>query len=230
MDISTEIRFRQLRAWFARNHVSILALVVSVIALGATARSCSISAESNAIAQRALSSSDNAFVAQNRPYLVITPKKSESNTNLYLTVTGSSTSATVQILYHVKNVGVVPAEAIEVLPESSMRWTGTAILSGEARFSFGGLPAVSLAPGEKWGLIHKQDLLKVGGGADMASILTHFTNGTLSAETDVSLAYRAASMPGRVFTTRARHEFAENLASLRDSTFEERESNQTNGR
>lgn len=116
--------------------VAIFALIVSV-------RSCGLSKESNKTAKEALLTSKNYFIIEQRPRLILTPKRFKDN-NSFVKISNTDTSLTFECQLEVKNVGKVPAKKIS-LPKAIA--TNVKMLSG-APVSFTLPPEVTLAPND----------------------------------------------------------------------------------
>ena len=103
--------------YLMKNWLTILALLISSIALVISIRSCQavdegnrIARESNEIARKALNQSDATLVKTQRPYLNVTPE--QFNKSSYLKVVSEADRVVVTFQFKLTNAGQSPAKSI----------------------------------------------------------------------------------------------------------------------
>ena len=119
---------------------------ISIAAIAISIRSCSLSKQSNQIAENALNHTKKAFISENRPYLILQPvKDKEKGFFIDLSLTEKDTILT--STFEIYNAGNTPAQSVST---KGLRVIAKNIsLSDDLMTNLKALPVISLGPGEK---------------------------------------------------------------------------------
>ncbi|MGD0627414.1 MAG: hypothetical protein ABSB32_22270 [Thermodesulfobacteriota bacterium] len=123
-----------------------ISLVIAVIALLVSFRSCSLSNKSNEIADKALEHSKSSFISVNRPYLILNPIKDKEK-GFFIEFLFDEKGYVLKASFEVYNAGKTPAKNINVEGYMFRGYIGEHVAFSEKLYSTSS-PVISLGPGE----------------------------------------------------------------------------------
>jgi len=97
--------------WIAKNPLDLILVIIAVIALAVSIRSCKISNKAQRIANDALEASERQFLEENRPYLIIEPVPFKE-TGSYFKIEQEEDRIKITLNYRMTNIGSVIAQNI----------------------------------------------------------------------------------------------------------------------
>ena len=178
-----------------------ITLIISIVALIVSFRSCSISREANRLSERAL-------VLERKPLLSVDIRPSQSDTNTYYDVIQVGEELRMIFSFEVENKGGSPASNIQILPDSRIELTATEHPEITAVWGLGPFPHVlSIAPGEAYELTVHKPLQPLSHSDDYDLAITALTSDIVKIVSEVHFIYGSSDLADRMFRTRVRHEF-----------------------
>lgn len=104
--------FREL---LKKNWKTLLAGTLSLVAIAVSVRSCQIAKRANQIAQHALETTAEQFYQENKPYIVLRPRKYDKLQSYYkYTLLPEQNAVQIAIQYEIRNIGKVAAKDVAV--------------------------------------------------------------------------------------------------------------------
>ncbi|MCP3931299.1 MAG: hypothetical protein GY705_19615 [Bacteroidetes bacterium] len=126
--------------------IKYLALGISIIAIAISIRSCSLSKQSNEIAQNALNHAKKSFISENRPFLILQPVK-DKDKGFFIDLQLDKKDAILISSFEIHNAGNTPAINIST---KGLRVIGRNLsFSDDLKENIKPVPVISLGPGEK---------------------------------------------------------------------------------
>ncbi len=106
------------RELLKKNWKTLLAGVLSLIAIIVSVRSCQIAGQANQLSHQAIETSTEQFYQENKPYIVLRPRKYDESQSYYkYTLLPEQNAVQIEIQYEIRNIGKVAAKDIAVYDE-----------------------------------------------------------------------------------------------------------------
>ena len=136
-----------LLGWLTKNWKPWLPILISLIAVIASIVSCNISKKANQLSKQAIETSSDEFFKENKPYIIIKPRKfSELQSYYKYTLLPQQNAVKIQLQYEVKNIGRVAAKDLAVFDKLQVGKSST-----KPEFKEMNLPnKITLGPGENY--------------------------------------------------------------------------------
>lgn len=127
-------------------YISLISVGIAAIALLVSFKSCSLSNESNEIAEKALEHSKSSFISVNRPYLILNPVKDKEK-GFFIEFLFDEKGYALKAFFEVYNAGKTPAKNINVEGHMFRGYIGDHVVFSEKLLSTSS-PVISIGPGE----------------------------------------------------------------------------------
>ena len=101
--------------WFVKNWKACIPVILSLIAIGISLCSKKISNQANQLSKQAIEISTEQFFKENKPYIILKPRKSKELQSYYkYTLLPEKNAVKIELEYNIKNIGRVAAKDLAV--------------------------------------------------------------------------------------------------------------------